>query len=599
MKQSASGILLALLCCTMLYPADHLRADSVTLSPDPNNPAQTITKGPYKVDPGETETLTVTIEETGDWKFKSSTASQPTSDHSEFIWAASGGAKNYTLSVVNTYWYEAETEVSVTAVWEENRPSGSGGGGGGGGSGTPPTTISATVSASATAGAGTFKIEADEGAIFSGDTTGIRALLEAANGAQKDAKANWTVGSPGRFSGSGTGEESAKTSVELDVPDPAIVTVEATCDDDPNMSDSVEIVALDVSLAEATFGGGNHPLKRDDGTYASDGTDNVRSPQIVAGAESTEICYTLSAKPVLNVVKMTIEPALGSHAVSALARIEGTQAGRSVALIYSKAVSLDGAEITENFTTSDALADVVDNTTFDLVWKLSLDGGASYKDIASTQNKLFATKGTPSGSVLTVTRISGMTTAAEGNKEMQAIVTALHHSYLETGLVGGHETEPPSPLWIILDRKWGQCVDWVDILRDHMLPLLCGTSYGTKYYLYAYTGGRAVESTSGDAYETRLSGAGYNGHTASHNHDQFNTSEKIMYSAAAVPNNYEATLKANGYYYSPRVPVRDSALNLLKSLQPKIDYLEWFTMYANKVAINQCVDPGPPTVPWP
>jgi hypothetical protein len=192
-----------------------------------------------------------------------------------------------------------------------------------------------------------------------------------------------------------------------------------------------------VELGEATFQGpGAHALKTDDGTYASDGTGDVRVPQIKAGAapRETQICYTGGSSPEIHAT-FSIIPTLTSP-VAAQIRIEGTQRNRSGTLIYEQDVVLNGSSVTETFTTPDTLKQLIDSTTYDLTWKLSLDGGSSSSVVDTTANRLFVTAGTPAGGA-SATRMEWDCGVAKDCANQSSCADKIHDA------IAGDDVDPP------------------------------------------------------------------------------------------------------------------------------------------------------------
>lgn len=358
---------------------------------------------------------------------------------------------------------------------------------------------------------------------------------------------------------------------------------------------------VNLELAEATFqGAGEHELKTDDGTYESEGIGLVRTPQIKAGAtpRETGICYTWESSPEIYAT-FNISPSLPSP-VSAKIRIEGIQKGRSGTLIYEKDVMLSGSFITTAFTTSDKLKKLIDNTTFDLTWKISFDGGSSYKTIDTSVNKLFVTAGAPGGGNTTLTRIDRVTEECKGLVNEPNVVQELWEEVAGPApyLLGAAQ---PIPEWKILDGSPGECIDIAVLFEDSIQMIGLTPGSGSVTYLYAGPSGGSHESSASDNFSTRNCQIGQSGHTGSigNTHYFYNHYEKLIYrDMSGQPNNWEACYKYRHQVGDPWVwyaPGTSGAS--FSSVQECMDLIcdetLWRYCKLNWDPLGDCSTPGP------
>ena len=361
------------------------------------------------------------------------------------------------------------------------------------------------------------------------------------------------------------------------------------------------VTVLKVALDETTFRGtGSHALKTDDGTYASDGTGDVRVPQIQVGAtpRETQICYTWESSPEI-AAKFSIVPNLATP-VSAKIRIEGVQNGRAGILVYEKDVSLSGASITETFTTSAKLKKLVDNTTYDLTWKLSIDGGSTYCTIDTTANKLFAVAGSPGGGNTTLTRIGRVTDECKGLVNEPDIVQRLWKKVAgPASYVLG--APYPNPEWKILDGTPGECIAIANLFEKTIRMVGLAPGAGSVVYLYVDPAGRSHESPATDNFSTRDCRIGQNGHTATvgNTHHLQNNFEKLAFvDMQGGANNWEACYKYRHQAGDPWVwyaaGTGGASYNSVQDCMNAIcDWTRWRYCNATWGSLGSCVTPGP------
>jgi hypothetical protein len=224
-----------------------------------------------------------------------------------------------------------------------------------------------------------------------------------------------------------------------------------------------------LKLDNATFQGTNiHALKMAT-TYGSNGTSDVRVPHFISEQPASPICYTWESSPDI-LANLSISPAL-TKKVSAKIRIKGIQNGRPGELVYENSVDLEGASVSNKvFSTANKLAKLIDNTTYDLTWELSVDNGLSYIPIITTSNQLFVTAGTPTGDTATVTRIDKVTLEAKGLFQEKDIVNRLFEK-----VTAKLEIRPPHAAqpWAMLDQSMnnGDC-NSITILLESMIHML-------------------------------------------------------------------------------------------------------------------------------
>ena len=192
-----------------------------------------------------------------------------------------------------------------------------------------------------------------------------------------------------------------------------------------------DVVATQLELTSVTFAGGNHSLKADNRTYVSDGTGDVRTPEILKQdgtgigtdpfispeyEEPSPICYTWQTSPSLNAVFNTTD----TGDANAKVKVSGT-IGNSTLTYGEKSIPLDGSSHSVTFSTNDQLAKAIANGNFTLNWQTSLDDGASWEQLTTTSNEVFVVAGEPISSGITVTRLKFATLMAAGSNTSAGI----------------------------------------------------------------------------------------------------------------------------------------------------------------------------------
>lgn len=303
-----------------------------------------------------------------------------------------------------------------------------------------------------------------------------------------------------------------------------------------------------LKLNDATFqGAGYHALKADDGTHKDDGHD-ILIKHITYPIISVPICYTWESSPEI-LANFSISPAL-TKKIPAKIRIKGIQNGRLEELVYEKSVDLEGASISnELFSTANKLANLIDNTTYDLTWELSVDNGTSYIPIATTSNRLFVTAGTPTGSEVTITRINKVTGSTKEFHNEPDLVKYLWINTLNKTEFDLGSPNAPTPLWAILDDSPGQCLHIVKLFKENLLPMLGIPPPTDASIIYLFVGqNKAITEetdTSSDHLTKRGCTIGQNDHSiySGKSHGSYLTQEAINFIAGGGSNHFEACYK--------------------------------------------------------
>ncbi len=287
---------------------------------------------------------------------------------------------------------------------------------------------------------------------------------------------------------------------------------------------SVGIPVLRIKLEEATFGGGSHTMKTDPVppalTYGSDGSAPVRVPQIKKGEASTPICYTWESSPTISAKFST---GGGAGGVTVKVRIEGEKKDTHRSFVYEQNVAMSGSEVTPPaFSVTEPstmkFEKQIANTTFDLTWKISYDGGQTFVNLTTTSNKLFVTAGTPTGSSLTVKRIDRVTAECEGLTAESDIVDRLWQKVVGPGAYALGKPYP-SPEWKILDGVPGECIALAHLFEKTIKIIGLTPGSGSVVYVYADPGAASHESTTTTNFATRGCKVGENGHSTPEDKD--------------------------------------------------------------------------------
>ena len=98
-------------------------------------------------------------------------------------------------------------------------------------------------------------------------------------------------------------------------------------------------------------------------------------------------------------------------------------------------------------------------------WLIVIDGQVI--QLGTTQNKIYVTYGTPSGSVVTQKRIEWLTTVANGlgRGDEQAIVAAIHAASMALGNYENVENLPLDSPWQFLDGAPAECDEHVNLIN--------------------------------------------------------------------------------------------------------------------------------------
>ena len=184
-------------------------------------------------------------------------------------------------------------------------------------------------------------------------------------------------------------------------------------------------------------------------------------------------------------------------------------------------------------------------------WTISAFGGAfNCASATSGAHKIYVTYGTPSGSVVTETRIGFVCNAASGKTALgdcaDAVVASLSSAYdLNSSDVNG-----PNPVWLLHDGNHSsQCPGLALYVSKHFEML--GLGAGTTEYCHANADG--TYGTSTPPAIIRSCASGDNGHPNPTPHADVSSSELLCHWDGSVPpgpNAFEAACLFNGYYYA-------------------------------------------------
>lgn len=401
------------------------------------------------------------------------------------------------------------------------------------------------------------------------------------------------------------------------------------------------VAPVTIELDHASFGNGNFTMKTDatNPTFASDGTINVRVPEIQKTAGTgiganppadlkydsmSPVCYAWESSPSLS-ASFNIAPNVTAPGIPVRMRLTAT-IGTTTLTYNEQALTLQGTTATAGFTTTNKLPKHIDNIGLTLAWEVSFDAGGTWSSIANTSNQLFATAGTPTGSVLTVRRIDMATTAAKDKSPGPDIVDSLwDNCFMWEDFVPGAPNRPvdvnTSWLWSLLDQGGGgECIDNVSSF-DCGIKLIGLNPAGNVSFVFpapqpnprvvnaALT---ATVGTKTNESNKRPSGTGQNGHIDNTHNPQGNNvrqfdpvyegMEVLKYYDGHDVNEYEACYSYNGKYYaggSKMAPFGNANVVIRQFAQGT--YWYYFTLYnpvTHAVQMTLCEQPGP-NPDWP
>ena len=252
------------------------------------------------------------------------------------------------------------------------------------------------------------------------------------------------------------------------------------------------------------------------------------------------------------------------------------------------------------------LAHLIDNTSLDLTWKITLDGGTSYITLASTSNKLYVTGGAPGGGTTTIIRINRVTSECKGLVNENDIVAKLWEKVAGPGAYS-LGSPYPDPEWKILDGTPGECIAIANLFQKTIQMSGLTPGSGSVVYVYADTNKGSHENASASAYCVRDCQIGQNGHTTAHgatHHDE-NNSEKLTFKDKAGGwNNWEACYKyrqtANDPWIWYAAGTGGKSYASVQAVMNDIcSQTRWRYCTAGWQSLGTCEDPGPyPEATW-
>ncbi len=261
----------------------------------------------------------------------------------------------------------------------------------------------------------------------------------------------------------------------------------------------------------------------------------------------------------------------------------------------SKSVTFTGDSVTATFDDPNAVfVEVVLNAVLELEWTVC------ETDVTPT-HAIYITAGTPTGSVVTVTRISRLTKDCDNLASEPDIIEALWTKVAEPAKyqLGAMY---PSPVWKILDGTPGECIAIADLFEKTIQLIGLALGDGTVVFCYVDPGGGSHESTSTSDFAARGCQWGQNGHDPAHGptHGDENALEKLIWmDRDGGLNNWEACFKYREdddspyKYYAAGTggdPPYDSAQGVMDAYA--VSTL-WQYCRANWTPIGNCSDPGP------
>jgi hypothetical protein len=384
----------------------------------------------------------------------------------------------------------------------------------------------------------------------------------------------------------------------------------------------MKVYVLDVRLEQASFTNNNHTLYTDDGTYANNGTGNVRVPQILYGQTSTAICYTWESSPSIDATFSWISD-LGSQSFPAIIKIDAVQGSQPGTLTYTQNVILTSTGITPStFTVEDQnsmkLKKIVDNTTYDLTWEISVDNGTTYCTIATTSNKLYVTAGPPgftSSNHPTIKRIDCVTSACkEFYTEEPQIVNRLWSAVIGQINFSGNNRE--NNVWYLLDNPiynavtspngGGDCISQVTLFQNTIWMTGKQPNSGNIWFVFADIYGGSHAEGNRNSYTKRDCGTntGHNGNSEAH--CSINNKEILIYSSSPWPYSEDDVLNYWEACYKYRAQPEDSFIYYaggtngapaFTSYQAVMNAVRYYTLWiyvdANWQFMGICDPPGP------
>ena len=307
----------------------------------------------------------------------------------------------------------------------------------------------------------------------------------------------------------------------------ATLTVRFTCSGvdatgvHPFAEASIELDVFTVKLTNVGWGGGNFAMMKT-GTdtftndeFGSEGDTAIVNPiWIDANTDGTPetndpAAYAVGSSPTLTGVTLTVS---GPAGFSAPAKVKAGPAQNVSGVFNFPAVdvTLSGTTVSvPDLTTADTVGPVVNNSTYDLHWNISADGGATYTEFGLSSHLLFVTIGTPSGYYanpgVTAKRIDRATAIARGTSDLVTIaqkMAAANELFPGFDLDGGTDVMGTNH-WALLDTGAGcDCISLSVLTTKHLRMIGITATEGKAYP----TGGNPPGNTDASDSETNVIG---------------------------------------------------------------------------------------------
>lgn len=185
---------------------------------------------------------------------------------------------------------------------------------------------------------------------------------------------------------------------------------------------------LPVTLKAVSFGGsGYNSLKKDNGTFKSEGTTVIVAPHWTDKGKREPICYVGRSTPQITKACFNVPADKNGKMANVMvtAKEIDSQKGEKATLTYNARLKLTSpVAITYDLAAEAALARVIANGTYSLKWEMQLDDGHYYE--MESENPLYVNAGTPVGSSnTTVKRMYKVTDIARGQSTAQDIADVI------------------------------------------------------------------------------------------------------------------------------------------------------------------------------
>jgi hypothetical protein len=362
------------------------------------------------------------------------------------------------------------------------------------------------------------------------------------------------------WSGGGTFENNINvgTSVNYIVGSGGSDTVTCTADDgrmagdvrhDASVSANRNATVATLEVYSVGFTGDN-PLERTptSGSVWGDATGSIVDPIWVVTDTATEqgrknhVCYNMGATPTAKVKYRSSKELTKAATFKAWPYSSGWSKA-DLTIAAGARISSEGSCTRET-----ALVSKVYNGTVSPAWKYKNENGANVeRDVGSTSHKAYLTYGTPTGSDVTVKRIDAVTSAANGESDLQTcaekVFATLTATYDLTAANWG-----PNPVWLVREGGAGNgaaCAGLAKLVKVHFQML--GLGSGSFAYCYATAAGWYDKSATPLSLPTRPS---LSGHAATTTHFDNNSKEYLdMVDGNGKSNNYECGLDFNGWIW--------------------------------------------------